>query len=636
MPYSHLKILRDVDGAPLPQYVDEDGTLRVLDRETMQEMIMTNIPELQKVSDEDVLAKLEEILMKQGPVTVENWKAVQDVKITNPADPIVFPNTQKVEVTNHKETQEVSGSVNIGNQKEIQKVELTNPKETQGVSGTVDVGNFPLTDAQVKAELVAIKERQAADGTATLQKLSEMEAETIKTNEKLEQFLFNQKEMLNTMQSEKLVFGAYWDKAASPLLTRTDAAVGLTANVGVGGEFVQNDFDRMPIYSEISEVEDELGNVFIRIPKFYIRKRDGADFKVWQISKTKYPGFYLPHVFWDFVNHRELDYFDYGKHVASRSVDNKLESKPGKYPIVSQHIVTMRGYAESNNDEASGLTGYQQLDIHAIDVLQVLFYVEFATLNSQSIMSGFTSGEYSTAHLALFTEEQTNQFVLTAAHAAGYRVGQSIGIGTSRGGNQITDYRTIISIDPVEENAAIVFDGEPLDILEGHSIYNTGYKTGISSQILATSGSMVSNTDGKQPCMYRGIESPWGDVYQFVDGVNFSDHQTWVAKNAKDYASNVFASPYEMLGYVNSEANGYASEMGHDPNNPFAEIPIKTGAGTTTYYADYYYQAAGARIAHFGGSWINGAFAGLSLWYLNTSSASAYLNLGARLLKKAS
>jgi len=31
--------------------------------------------------------------------------------------------------------------------------------------------------------------------------------------------------------------------------------------------------------------------VFMRIPKFYIRKTDGENIKTWQVSKTKYRGF---------------------------------------------------------------------------------------------------------------------------------------------------------------------------------------------------------------------------------------------------------------------------------------------------------------------------------------------------------
>jgi len=111
-------------------------------------------------------------------------------------------------------------------------------------------------------------------------------------------------------------------KGESPVLTRTDAAVGMVANVGVDGQIVRNDFDKAGIYREMHKVTDDLGNIFVRIPKFYIRKVDTENYKSWQISKRKHSGFYLPWCFWDFENRRELPYlglrqvccqFGYGK-----------------------------------------------------------------------------------------------------------------------------------------------------------------------------------------------------------------------------------------------------------------------------------------------------------------------------------
>jgi hypothetical protein len=113
-----------------------------------------------------------------------------------------------------------------------------------------------------------------------------------------------------------------------------------------------------------------------------------VDYKTWQVSKKQYPGFYLPWCFWDFTNSRELPYIDVGKYTASK-VSTKLQSVSGVAPLVSATIANFRTYAQNNN--TGGLLGYQQLDIHVVDVLQTLFYIEFATLNSQSIMMGNVS-----------------------------------------------------------------------------------------------------------------------------------------------------------------------------------------------------------------------------------------------------
>ena len=247
------------------------------------------------------------------------------------------------------------------------------------------------------------------------------------------------------------------------------------------------------------------------------------------------------------------------------------------------------------------MLGYQQLDVHVVDVLRTLFFIEFGTLNSQAIMQGFTAGQYTATHLATATETGANRIVVANAHAELYRVGQAISIGTSQGGNQKFYGRTITGITVVDgSNKAIEFDGDPVDIATGNLLYNTGWKSGFSSNIVASSGTIVAN-DGKYPGSYRGIETPGGGVWQFVDGVNITDNQAWVAKNAADYASNVFASPYEKLSYVNHNANGCGPvEMGFDSNLPFAEFATNvTGGSTAKHYCDYYYQAAGSRIALF-------------------------------------
>ncbi len=435
---------------------------------------------------------------------------------------------------------------------------------------------------------------------------------------------------------EGMVLGAKWDKSETPTLVRTDGAVGLIAQAGVDDQAVITDFDQMPIFGEMHDVVDPLGNEFVRIPKFYIRKVDTENLKSWQISKTQREGYYLPACFYDFELDTELDYIDVGKYNASLGTGGVLESKPNTYPLVSATIVAFRDYARANN--AGGLRGYQQMDIHVVDVLQTLFYIEFATLHSQSVMYGFANGQYSDSHTAVISETDTNRVVLANAYAANYRVGQAISAGTVRGDLSVFYGRTITAIEDYDAaNKSIVFDGDPVTISEGNVLWNSGWRSGFSSKIAASSGSIGSNTGGKYPCMYRGIENPWGSVYQWVDGVNINDHQAWVCRDAAQYASNVFAHPYEKLSYINHDTSGYPTEMGYDSAHPYAEFPtaIQTAdISPAKYYCDYYYQSAGQRVARFGGGWDSGALAGLSCWSLVSSAASASVSVGGRLVRK--
>lgn len=453
----------------------------------------------------------------------------------------------------------------------------------------------------------------------------------------IENLISNQRKITNILNSDKLIFGVYWDKSSDPTLTRTDDAVGLEANVGVDGELVKNDFDRMPIFGEMHEAEDEYGNRFTRIPKFYIQKVGGKNHLIKRVSKTRYPGFYLPWIFWDFEKNEELEYYDHGKYKGSLSADGKLESKFGTIPTAFRNIVQIRNDARNNNDANAGLTGYQQLDIHAQDVLETLIHIEFATLDSQSVMRGLVSGVYSDSHTITLTEQGVNRAVVSNATAGQFVVGQSISIGSSRGNTSVVHGRTVTDINVVDEsNQEIVFDGDSIDVTEGNVIWSSGWRNGFSADIAASSGSIGDNTSGRYPCMYRGIESPWGDLWQFVDGVNINNHQAWVSKDANNYASNVLAHPYEKLNYVNANPNGWVMQMGLDNKHPFANFPTTLGGSSTTYYSDYYWQATGQRVVRVGGALTAGSDAGLSSWSLTSSSSNSYWNRVGRLLKKRS
>lgn len=426
------------------------------------------------------------------------------------------------------------------------------------------------------------------------------------------------------------IYGVSWNKGSSPTLIRTDNAVGMVANVGVDTTAVRNDFDTAEIYKEITQVTDSLGNVFLRIPKFYIKKTDGVGYKTWQISKSMFAGAYLPACFYNFSSQTELPYIDVGKYNASLSGANKLQSLSGTYPLINKTIINFRNYAQANG------SAYQQLDIHVLDVLQTLFIIEFATLNSQSIFAGDTAGRYLGTDTATVAENAVNRIIVTNAVAANFVVGQAISVGTSLGGIQVFYGRTITSITVYDgSNKALNFDGAAVNIAVGNIVWSSGWKSGFSSSITAKSGSPVSNSDAKHPAMYRGIENPFGSVWQFVDGVNINNNQAWICANAVNYASNLFASPYVQLGYVNKNADGYPIALGWDAVNPHVMLPVTVGGSITTYYSDYYYQNTGQRIAVFGGRWSNGANAGVFFWNFGDVSSGANIGAGGRLLKKA-
>ena len=160
-------------------------------------------------------------------------------------------------------------------------------------------------------------------------------------------------------------------------LLRMDDAVGLKITVGTSE--ITSDFDSCYPWSDIEEVTDEFGNVFIKIPKFYSKITKNADgtYKH-QLSGTKHDGFDTLFK----VGDNEIDYVMVGKYEGSGSVD-RVYSKSEQEPLV---LITMDDFR--NGCKANG-AGYQQYDFLIDLIIKELWLVEMKTTNCQSIMYGY-------------------------------------------------------------------------------------------------------------------------------------------------------------------------------------------------------------------------------------------------------
>lgn len=176
------------------------------------------------------------------------------------------------------------------------------------------------------------------------------------------------------------IYGVDLVGSASPsALTRTDDAVGL--NVTVGTSEITSDFDNCYPWSNIEEVTDDAGNVFVKIPKFYskITKNSDGTYKH-QLSGTKHEGFDTLFK----VGAKEIDYVMVGKYEGSGS-SSRVYSKSGQTPLVS---ITMDNFR--NGCKANG-AGYQQYDFLIDLILKELWLVEMATTNCQAKMYGYAN-----------------------------------------------------------------------------------------------------------------------------------------------------------------------------------------------------------------------------------------------------
>ena len=140
----------------------------------------------------------------------------------------------------------------------------------------------------------------------------------------------------------------------------------------------------------------------------------------------------------------------------------------------------------------------------------------------------------------------------------------------------------------------------------------------------------AAGTDGKTAVQYRHIENPYGNVFEWIDGINFSDGTVYVCLNPASYADDT-ANNYTNIG-TKIQNNGYISAIGVAAAMPWAFYPTAVGGSETTYIPDYAYYNSGWRVLHVGGYWDYGGYAGLFYFYASYSSSDTYSSVGARLL----
>src|SRR5699024_8624397 len=88
-------------------------------------------------------------------------------------------------------------------------------------------------------------------------------------------------------------------------------------------------------------------------------------------------------------------------------------------------------------------------------------------------------------------------------------------------------------------------------------------------------------TDEIQVFRYRGIENWWGDIWEWMSGVNVINNKYYMTKGKLE--SNDNAEGYQEIG-SRPTSNGYIEEM-----HPGTVLPKVNSGSSSTYYADYHW-----------------------------------------------
>lgn len=168
--------------------------------------------------------------------------------------------------------------------------------------------------------------------------------------------------------------------------------------------------------------------------------------------------------------------------------------------------------------------------------------------------------------------------------------------------------------------------GEGRTMLSGGTWSNGSYigLNGLSNNLGNKSGNYTYSGDADNAeadlsfMSYRGCEDFFGNVWRMVDGINIQEHVPFVSQNPSTFTDDVFTGDYVSAGVTMGSANGYTRQLGNSSKGMF---PVSVSGGSSVVgTTDYYYQAAGNRVALVGG------YAGYGLasgpLYLSVAAAS--------------
>lgn len=165
----------------------------------------------------------------------------------------------------------------------------------------------------------------------------------------------------------------------------------------------------------------------------------------------------------------------------------------------------------------------------------------------------------------------------------------------------------------------------------------TGHADSSTQQI--NGQTLTNTTNGKRSISYRGMEDPWGNMWDFVYGLNFyyESGKPFLGYVCKDFnfAESKQTDNYESIGFTLPSKNGYISAMGYSTKFDWLFLPSEVKGDSALPIGDYYYQNNtwnGYRIALLGGYWNHGVYAGGFYWYVYNGVGDRNRYIGGRLV----
>lgn len=129
-----------------------------------------------------------------------------------------------------------------------------------------------------------------------------------------------------------------------------------------------------------------------------------------------------------------------------------------------------------------------------------------------------------------------------------------------------------------------------------------------------------------------GIENPWGNLWKFLDGINWNSGTYYICTNQDNFADDT-ASNYIAMAFSGASctSGSYISQMGIDSDHMGILLPTQTNGSSSTYYCDLIWLQSGWRVLFVGGGWSHGLACGFCFNFSGGSSVASS-DIGSRLL----
>lgn len=163
------------------------------------------------------------------------------------------------------------------------------------------------------------------------------------------------------------------------------------------------------------------------------------------------------------------------------------------------------------------------------------------------------------------------------------------------------------------------------------SLGNTTGRASTTYNSTSGTGSRTAyTTDGKTSITYRGMENPYGNIYDFVDGINMYGNQPYICTNY-NWAESTSSGDYVSCGFTLPSSN-YITAFGYNATYDWLLLPAESSSSGNSLIGDYTYTSTSSSyyIAYLGGYWSSASHAGAFFWSLAYSVDYSARAFGAR------